>query len=261
MTETANILPIELRDVSYYSGNKRILKDISLTIDAAPGLTVLLGPNGAGKSLLLRLCHGLIESRAGTVTWNGSGDPGLQRQQQAMVFQRPILLRRSVQANLDFALNLTNMAASARRDRIAEILEMTGLSRYAHRPARQLSFGEQQRLALGRALAMKPRLLLLDEPCANLDPAASYMVESLLQTAVANRTRVVMATHDLGQARRLANDVIFMFRGRVKEHRPADDFFDAPENDLSQAFLRGELLWWRRRSIFSPDDGKPDDDF
>jgi len=114
---------------------------------------------------------------------------------------------------------------------------------------------------LGRALAVKPQLLLLDEPCANLDPAATFLVENLLQQVVSEGMRVVMATHDLSQARRLADDVIFMYRGRIKEHRPAPDFFEAPENDLSAAFLRGELLWWRRRSIFTPDQGKADDDF
>jgi len=261
MNASASILPIRLDKAGIRSGNKRILKEITLSIDKAAKLTILLGPNGAGKSLLLRLCHGLIAHDDGHITWNGGGDPGLNRQRQAMVFQRPILLRRSVQANLDFALSLGDLSKASRRDRNAEILEMTGLTRFAARPARQLSFGEQQRLALGRALALKPQLLLLDEPCASLDPAASFLVENLLQQVVGEGMRVVMATHDLSQARRLADDVIFMYRGRIKEHRPAKDFFEAPENDLSQAFLRGELLWWRRRSIFSPDQGKPDDDF
>ncbi|MBT7667722.1 MAG: AAA family ATPase, partial [Rhodospirillaceae bacterium] len=123
-------------------------------------------------------------------------------------------------------------------------------------PARLLSFGEQQRLALARAWAVRPELLLLDEPSANLDPAATHLIEEIIREATANGTKVIMTTHDLHQARRLADEILFLHRGRLKEMTSADKFFAGPENDLAQAFLRGELLWWRRRSIYDPDDNK-----
>ena len=261
MTETGDVLPLELEAVSLTAGKKRVLKDVTCRFDDTVKLSVILGPNGAGKSLLLKVCHGLISPDQGSVRWHGGSDPGLTRQSQAMVFQRPVLLRRSVRANIDFALKLQRLTKAERRQRIAEALDKIGLSRHAARPARLLSFGEQQRLAMGRAWALRPKLLLLDEPSANLDPASTYMIEQIVEDAVSGGTRVIMATHDLNQARRLAGEILFIHRGRIKEHAPAEQFFAGPKNDLAQAFLRGELLWWRRRALFAPEDGKPDDPF
>ena len=140
------VLPIVLQGVSSTSGNKRILKDIDLTLTGDEGLTAVLGPNGAGKSLLLQLVHGLIKGDDGSVTWGGEEDPGLKQQLQTMMFQRPVLLRRSVKANIEFALNLNGIKGDAAANRIDEMLSLTGLTRYMDHPARQLSFGEQQRL-------------------------------------------------------------------------------------------------------------------
>jgi tungstate transport system ATP-binding protein len=166
------------------------------------------------------------------------------------VFQRPILFRRSAVANLILALKIAGFAKSEWRDRADGALERTGLSRHAATPARSLSFGEQQRLALARALVVEPKVLFLDEPTASLDPAAAHLVESLINEAATGGVKIIMISHDLNQTRRLADEIIFMHRGRIKERAPADQFFTRPENDLAQAFINGELLWRRRRSIF-----------
>jgi tungstate transport system ATP-binding protein len=258
MKNCAVTLPLEFQGVWLAAGDKQVIKDLTCRFTAAAGCSVIIGPNGAGKSLMLKLCHGLITPNRGTVRWAGGADPGLRGQRQAMVLQRPVLLRRSVQANVAFALKVKKLPAAECRRRVIEALAQAGLSRYAQRPARLLSFGEQQRLALARAWATRPELLLLDEPSANLDPAATHLIEEIIKTAVRQGTKVIMTTHDLHQARRLADEVLFLHRGRLKEQAPAAQFFAGPENDLAQAFLRGELLWWRRRSIYGPDERRTD---
>ena len=246
-----DLLPLELRGVGLFRGGKRVLKEIDCRFEAAPARTLIIGPNGAGKSLLLRLCHGLIAPDEGEVRWHvGHNGERALALGQAMVFQRPVLLRRSARSNLAFALKARGIDGEARRARIEEVLGQTGLARLADAPARALSFGEQQRLALARALALRPRVLFLDEPTANLDPAAAHLVEDLVRRSADEGMRIVMTTHDLNQARRLADEVIFMHRGRIKERAPATAFFAGPENDLARAFLAGELLWWQRRSIY-----------
>ncbi|MDP6708642.1 MAG: ATP-binding cassette domain-containing protein [Alphaproteobacteria bacterium] len=257
MSGETNLLPLELRGVGLARGGKRVLKDIDCRFEAEPRRSLIIGPNGAGKSLLLRLCHGLVAPDEGEVRWHGAGG-GAKRlaRGQAMVFQRPVLLRRSARANLAFALKARGVAGADAHARIDAALRQTGLARLADAPARALSFGEQQRLALARALALRPRVLFLDEPTANLDPAAAHLVEDLVRQAAADGVRIVMTTHDLNQARRLADEVIFLHRGRIKERAPAAAFFAGPENDLARAFLAGELLWWQRRSIY---DGIEDD--
>ncbi len=258
MNAQRKTLPLELHDVRLMAGDKPVIKDFSCRFDAGTGCSVIIGPNGAGKSLLLKLCHGLIQPDQGRLSWAGGTDPGLRGQHQAMVLQRPVLLRRSVHANVAYALKIKGVTAEEQRRRSDEALALAGLSRYAQRPARLLSFGEQQRLALARAWAVRPELLLLDEPSANLDPAATHLVEDIIREATAQGTKVIMTTHDLHQARRLADEILFLHRGRLKEQGPAAQFFEGPKNDLAQAFLRGELLWWRRRSIYAPDEARKD---
>jgi tungstate transport system ATP-binding protein len=201
--------------------------------------TVILGPNGAGKSVLMRLMHGLIEPTAGRILWNGgSGTPV-----QAMVFQRPVMLRRSVLDNVTYALALAGMPSAERRRRALEVLERVGLSHLAARPARVLSGGEQQRVALARAWALRPRVLFLDEPTASLDPGASAEVERLIRVIADDGCSIVMITHHLGQARRLADDIVFVDTGRITEHTPVADFFAAPRSAEAGHYLRGELSW------------------
>lgn len=255
------ILPLALEDVGLFRNGKRVIKDVTCSFEAlggdAPGKTFIIGPNGAGKSLLLKICHGLVRPDEGRVVWHGAGAMGgnsnMVKSRQAMVFQRPVLLRRSAQANIDFALAIRGVPRSERADRVRMLLKQTGLGRLATTPARALSFGEQQRLALARALAIDPEVLYLDEPTASLDPASAHMVEDLVEQAVLRGTRVIMSSHDLAQTARMADDVIFMHRGRIKEHAAAVDFFHEPSNDLAKDFLDGKLLWWRRRSIYGPE--------
>ena len=237
------ILPLTFQDVSFEIGGIRLIKDLNCTLEAGPR-TMILGANGAGKSLFLRLCHGLIRPTTGRVLWQGAKgrDPA---DAQAMVFQRPVMLRRSVAANVDYALKLRGMAAAERRAAVEDALGHTGLRRLADNPARVLSVGEQQKLALARAWALQPEVLFLDEPTASLDPAATHAVEQIINAIDAAGTRIVMTTHDLGQARRLGDEVMFLNRGRLLEKTPAERFFSEPENDLAQAFLKGELLWWQ----------------
>ena len=233
----ASILPLRLEGVSYAHNGHTLLHEISLTL-AGDAATVVLGPNGAGKSLLLRLCHGLIPPSAGRILWAGDAAKG-----QAMVFQRPVLLRRSVAGNLSYPLRLLGLAREERERRVAEALAMSGLTPLADRYARSLSGGEQQRLALARAWVRRPEVLFLDEPTANLDPAATRQVEAIVKTFRDVGTKVVMTTHDLWQARRLAEEVLFLYRGRLLEQAPAEHFFAGPATAEARAFVRGELLW------------------
>jgi tungstate transport system ATP-binding protein len=230
------ILPLRAEGLGFSARGLAILADVSLTIaTGAPSLVI--GPNGAGKSALLRLLHGLLAPTAGRVTWAGT------TQRQAMVFQRPVLLRRSVLANAAYPLTLAGLPAAEREARARAALDMVGLGALADRPARRLSGGEQQRLALARAAALHPEVLFLDEPCASLDPAATRAVEEIVATLAARGTKIVMTTHDLGQARRLAGEVLFLHRGRLLEQTPADTFFTRPATPEAGAFLRGELVW------------------
>ena len=202
---------------------------------------VILGPNGAGKTVLLRLLHGLAPPDTGDVLWNGRPLDIAARLCQSMVFQKPVLLRRSAEANLHFALRARGHRATDARQRTALALEQAGLGHLARRPARVLSGGEQQRLALARALVLDPQLLFLDEPTASLDPAATEAVEQMVGQAREAGVTLVMVTHDRGQAERLADDVVFLQAGRVVEAAPADTFFANPQTEPAMAWLEGRL--------------------
>lgn len=238
--ETPRILPLQVRDLCFEAGGRRLIDSVSFTIDAGPRLAIL-GPNGAGKSLLLRLCHGLLSPSAGRIEW-AEADAVRARRQQAMVFQRPVLLRRSVAANAHFGLRLRRVPRRQRQAVVAEALRQGGLAHVANRAARVLSGGEQQRLALVRAWTLQPQVLFLDEPTAHLDPAATRAVETLMNQFHAAGTKLILTTHDLGQARRLADEVIFLHRGRLLEHSPATAFFAQPQSAEAVAFLDGNLL-------------------
>ncbi len=229
---------LAVRNLVLEADRGRLIDGLDLSLDGR-ALTVIMGPNGAGKSLLLRLIHGLIQATRGTITWDGVPVGDATRARQAMVFQRPVLLRRSVRANMAFVLALRGRAT---RTDIARWLDYVDLAEHAGQPARLLSGGEQQRLALARALAAQPGVLLLDEPTASLDPASTAAIERLVQAAHRGGTKVIFVTHDVGQARRLAGDVVFVNRGRVVEHAPADAFFDQPQSAAARAYLAGRLV-------------------
>lgn len=238
------ILPCRFEGVVYEVAGRRLIDGLDLQIAAGPR-TLILGPNGAGKSLTLRLAHGLIRPTGGRIAWQNRKLDGAGRgpRRQAMVFQKPVLLRRSVAANLDYALAVHKVRGAERGRRRDEALARTGLTASARQPARTLSGGEQQRLAMARAWALKPQVLFLDEPTASLDPAATHAIEQIVQAMHAEGCKIVMTTHDLGQARRLADEVVFLDRGRVAEHSPADRFFARPESQPARDFLAGKLVW------------------
>jgi tungstate transport system ATP-binding protein len=239
MHAPATELPILFDAVSVTANGVRLVSDISLAL-VAGGPTVLIGPNGAGKSTLLRLAMGLIAPSAGRVSW--AGRDRSEGRRLAMVSQRPVMLRRSAIANVTYALAAACVARGRRSERASELLARVGLANQADRPARRLSGGEQQRLALARALAREPELLCLDEPTASLDPASAKAVEDIVTAIAAAGVKVVMATHDLGQARRLAGEVVLLVNGRVRERAARDRFFPSPATPEGAAFLRGDLV-------------------
>jgi tungstate transport system ATP-binding protein len=239
MRAPSSDVPVELEDVSVLAGPVALLDGITMRI-AAGAPTVLIGPNGAGKTTLLRIVIGLMPPSRGRVTWAGREHAPPDR--RAIVFQRPAMLRRSAAANIRYALAAAAAPRATRSERIADLLALVGLSGLERRPARRLSGGEQQRLALARALAREPDLLLLDEPTASLDPAATKAIEDIVRAVAARGVKVVMSTHDLGQARRMGGDVALLHRGRLVEHKPAADFFAAPATEEAKRFIAGELL-------------------
>jgi tungstate transport system ATP-binding protein len=230
------ILPLRLEGVSFAVGSKTLIERVSLEIHAGPS-TIVLGANGAGKSVLLRLMHGLITPSSGRVTWKGDD----VRRKQAMVFQRPVMLRRSALANVVYAIEAAG--GNDARKTALEALEEVGLKPLAHRPARVLSGGEQQRLALARAWALHPEVLFLDEPTANLDPSATREIEAIIRAFDASGTKIIMSTHNLGQARRLGDEVLYLHQGRVIERAAVDRFFKQPASAEAAAFIKGELPW------------------
>jgi tungstate transport system ATP-binding protein len=234
---SGSILPLVLDGVGFVARGQTILDGISATI-AGGARTVILGPNGAGKSVLMRLCHGLLRPTSGRVVWQGADNP---YRRQAMVFQRPVMLRRSALGNIEYALALQGVGRAERRRRAREALERVGLAHLADRPARVLSGGEQQRVAVARAWALRPEVLFLDEPTASLDPGAAREIERDIAAIDAAGTKVIMTTHNLGQARRLADEVLFLAQGRLIEVAPADRFFTHPAAPETAAFIEGEL--------------------
>ena len=239
MAEGASILPLSLTDVTYRVRGQTLIGGISLHLKAV-GRCIILGPNGAGKSLLLRLCHGLLRPTTGHIAWAANGE--WVRRRQAMVFQDPVLLRRSAAGNIRYPLRLHGTPRHQRQARMDEALSSAGLSAMANRPARVLSSGEQQRLAIARAWVTRPEVLFLDEPTSNLDPAATRAVEEMILAVDLTGAKIVMTTHDLGQARRLADEILFLHHGRLLERTPAAEFFAAPRTAEATAFLKGDLL-------------------
>jgi tungstate transport system ATP-binding protein len=238
MRAPSSILPGAVNEVSFVAGGRAIVDRVSFTLEAGPR-TVILGANGAGKSVLMRLMHGLLAPTTGTITW-ARDNP---QRRQAMVFQRPVMLRRSALANLEYGLGLARVPAAERRTLALAALERVGLAYLAQRSARVLSGGEQQRLALARAWALRPQVLFLDEPTANLDPSATREIESEIAAVHADGVKIVMTTHNLGQARRLGDEILFLHQGRLLERSPVQRFFKQPASAEAAAFIKGELPW------------------
>ncbi len=236
---TPGILPLSVKRAVVTRREKRLLGPVDFTL-AGEGATLVLGPNGAGKTTFLRLLHGLERPNGGRVSW--AVERRLAETRQAYVFQTPILLRRTVLENAEYPLRLRRAAKADARARGEAALDEVGLGAFAAQPARALSGGERQKLALARALVTDPEVLFLDEPTASLDGRSTREIETVLGRVRADGVRIVMATHDLGQARRLATDVVFLLGGKIHDAGPRESFFDRPRTAEVRAFLQGDIV-------------------
>lgn len=233
------LFPLTVRGAETRRRGARLVGPVDLDLDAR-GTTVVVGPNGSGKTSLLRMLHGIARLSRGSVEW--AAPIAAARARQAFVFQRPVMLRRSVLGNVAYPLRLVGLGRAEARARAEDWIARVGLGGMEARPAAQLSGGEQQKLALARALVRRPDALFLDEPTAALDGRATREIEAILADARGTGTRLIMSTHDMGQARRLGTDVVFLLRGRVHERAPAPAFFDGPATTEARAFLRGDIV-------------------
>lgn len=235
----SDLLPLVAQSALTRRHGKVLVGPVDATL-GTEGITVVIGPNGAGKTSLLRMLHGTARCHSGRIDW--ACDVETARNAQAFVFQRPVMLRRSVGENLAYPIRVRGASRAAAKAQVAEWASRVGLAEMLDRPAPGLSGGEQQKLAIARALITQPKLLFLDEPCASLDGRATREIEEILCAARGAGTRLILSTHDMGQARRLADRVLFLFKGLVHEDAPAPTFFDRPETAEARAFLNGDIL-------------------
>jgi tungstate transport system ATP-binding protein len=233
------MFPLRVSGLRWHAAGRAVLDGLSLEL-GGEGITILLGPNGAGKSVFLRTLCGLLEPDEGHIDWGGGTRPEFG---VAMVFQQPKMLRDSLLGNVELALRPLKVPTADRAERAGEALERVGLAHRARDSARSLSGGERQRLALARAWVTQPRLLLLDEPTASLDPSSVEAIERIVREIRTEGTRILMTTHNLGQATRLADDVVFIDAGRVCEHAPVQRFFARPASQAARLYIQGELPW------------------
>jgi len=233
------VFPIRLDNVRFAPNGRPVLAGVDLTL-GGDGISVLLGPNGSGKTVLMRLVAGLQVPDSGSIDWGGAAAPG---DAVAMLFQAPMLIRASVAANVALGLRMLGLSRAERDRRVAAVLGRVGLADRSADSARLLSGGEIQRLALARAWAMRPRLLLLDEPTASLDPTATEAVERIVREIRTEGTKIFLSTHNLAQAMRIADDIVFIAAGRIGEQAPAARFFARPQSSEARLFIQGELPW------------------
>ena len=231
-----DILPLTLSGTTARRKSKTLVGPIDLTITKGDSVMVM-GPNGSGKTSLLRLMHGLERVRGGAAKF--AVDDSLAQSKQSFVFQSPTLLRRTVRENVALPLKLRKQPDT---NQVDIWLERIGLTAAADQPARSLSGGEKQKLALARAMITDPQLLFLDEPSASLDGQSTREIEAILTQVHANGTTVVMATHDMGQARRLGQTAVFIVQGEILEHGPMPDFLDHPKSARAGAFIAGDIV-------------------
>jgi len=235
----SDLFPLTLSQAQTTRRGKVLVGPVDLVVSGG-GVTAIMGPNGSGKTTLLRLMHGTARLTSGEITWGC--DLATAQQLQSFVFQRPVMLRRTVLDNIAYPLLIRGMAKAAAREQATTWADRIGLSDALARQATSLSGGEQQKLALARALITKPKVLFLDEPTASLDGQATREIEEILRQEKANGTRMLLTTHDLGQGRRLADDVLFLMHGRVHEQSAAETFFTGPQTTAAQAFLKGDIV-------------------
>ena len=233
-------LPLKITKLAYTRNRSTLINDIDLNINTS-GNTIILGHNGAGKSLFLKLLHGVIQPTKGKILWNSSS-PAINQYWRTLLLQKPTFFQRSVRFNLEFVLHIANVAVTKRKDLYHQALDVCGLNEVSERNTNVLSGGEQQRLSLARAWVLQPDVLLLDEPTVALDPPAALVFEDILQRFKQSHTKVLMTTHDLAQAKRLADEIVFIDRGQVTEQREATEFFTEPNSEPARNFLQGKLF-------------------
>ena len=232
-----NFLPIYIDDLNFILDRKKILSNINLSI-TSDEITVIMGPNGSGKSIFLKLLNGILEPSSGSISWNGNKQFSETSNIQAFVFQKPILLRRSVIANLDFLDEILGNTKNKYKDKLLEIVHLLDQKK---QPARMLSLGEQQRLSLVRSLIIRPNLLLLDEPTANLDPASTKIIEDIILNLKIMGVKIIFVTHNILQAKRIADEIIFLNKGKIVEHLNKKEFFSNSKSIEVQNYLKGVL--------------------
>ena len=232
-----NCLPIYIKDLSLILDERKILSSLNLSINS-DDVTVVMGPNGAGKSIFLKILNGILTPTSGCITWNNKKQFSDTLNTQAFVFQKPILLRRSVIANLDYMDSVLGNKKKISKDRLLEIVQ---LKKQKNQPARMLSLGEQQRLSLIRSLMLRPNLLLLDEPTANLDPASTKIIEDIILNLKMMGIKIIFVTHNIIQAKRIADDIIFLNEGKMVEHLNKQEFFSNSKSIEVQNYLNGIL--------------------
>ena len=232
-----NCLPISIKDLSLILDERKILSSLNLSINS-DDVTVIMGPNGAGKSIFLKILNGILTPTSGCITWNNKKQFSDTINTQAFVFQKPILLRRSVIANLDYMDSVLGNKKKISKDRLLKIVQ---LQKQKNQPARMLSLGEQQRLSLIRSLMLRPNLLLLDEPTANLDPASTKIIEDIILNLKMMGIKIIFVTHNILQAKRIADDIIFLNEGKMVEHLDKQEFFSNSKSFHVQNYLNGKL--------------------
>lgn len=240
MVNKKNILmPIIVQKLNYEKGKRKLLTNISCEIKSK-GMTIILGPNGAGKTLFLKCLHGLIENSYSDITFAKMYLNKSIRKQQSMVFQAPILLRRNVLKNITFAAKQRNKILN--KEKILKVLKRVDLLHLINQNALFLSGGEKQRLSLARAIITSPKVLFLDEATSNLDPYSVQIIEKIIKEVSKQGTKVIAVTHDLLQAKRLSDDIIFMNKGNMCEHTDAKIFFSKPKSREGKLFIAGKLV-------------------
>jgi len=237
--KTTSILPLVVSNATVSKRRKTILKNVSVTL-VNVGFTIVMGPNGSGKTTLLRLMHGLEHARSGSVKW--AMGTAAARARQSFVFQKPVLMRRSVLENIAYPLLLQNLPKGEAQEIARKWAGSVELGSKLDLDAQLLSGGEQQKLAIARALISEPEVLFLDEPTTNLDGSSMREIESIIQSVNSKGTRVIMTTHDIGQARRLASDVLFLNKGEICEHQSGEQFFAEPSSTAARAYLKGDIV-------------------
>ncbi|KIC37859.1 ATP-binding cassette domain-containing protein [Leisingera sp. ANG-M7] len=233
------LFPLKATGAQVRRRGKVLVGPVDLTL-GGQGTSIIIGPNGAGKTTLLKMLHGIVRMNGGRLDWACPLEEA--QKHQAFVFQTPVMMRRSVIDNIAYPLRLTGSSRRQARSRAADWASRVGLGEILERQATMLSGGERQKLALARALVRDPQVLFLDEPCAALDGRATREIEEILAQAAGSGTRLIMSTHNMGQARRLADEVIFVLQGRIHEFRPAAEFFAGPETAQARAFLNGDIV-------------------